>query len=402
MARHFRRSITRGPGLTFQEVWRLPDTNSSAGAAATRKKIIVLITDGGIDLGTPQKDRDRKDWLQSAVMPAVIRQGVRVFGIAVAKDADVELVQRMTTATGGTYYQVTDGGELSGVFDAITARLQDLRLKQQAATDAVRKADADRQRLAEESARLAQRETAAAETDRHITEAAHEAETRAAADRRLTVWSVVAGVAAFAAIVMTVMMRRRSPKIAVPEARLMDVSGQTGSPEHAIKGLITRIGRLEGQEIRIDGDGVSRTHAIIEYKDGGFWLRDLRSKNHTYLNNQQLPGDDTAGRVLKHGDELRFGPYLFVFLVDDLVRAKQAPNPVAATRLFTGSAEPDHGLPQEFVTRPGQPPDLGGVTDPGELTESRPTILKPRSDPRGSVGSDAARDSQRSRSDKVA
>ena len=393
------------------------------------QKVVVLITDGSIYPGWLRKDRERKDWLQSAVIPAVVDQGVHVFGIDLAKAADFELIQRITASTGGTYYAVKDGSELPGVFADITTRLQDLRTKEKAEAEAVRataaaaqiaaeagqKAEADRQRLAAESALVAQREAEAAdatrradalqaevqktatETNQHLVEAARAAEARAASERRLTIWSVLAGVVAIAAIVMAVLWRRRSPKVVVPGARLMDIGGQTGSPEHPIKGPITRIGLLEGQDVRIDAAGVSRTHAIIEYKNGGFYLRDLRSMNGTFLNEQRLPADDATGRLLKHGDDMRFGPYLFRFVVDDLVRAEQGPTPAKTTRMVGGTVRLDQPPEPVPVERPGQPPEHAHVDKPGQPNEPRLTIAKLQPDPHEPVSPDDKCDVHQSR-----
>jgi von Willebrand factor type A domain/FHA domain len=390
------------------------------------QKVVVLITDGGIDLGAPQKDRERKDWLESSVMPAVLNQGIRVFGIAVAKDADFELIQRMTSSTGGTYYAVTNGKELSRVFDDVSTRLQDLRTQEkttaqpaQAAAEAQQRADADRRRLADETAQVAQREAEAADakrradalvreaqntaiaTNKDLVEAARDAEARASSERRLTIWSVLAVLAVFAGAATIFLWRRRSPKVAVPGARLMDIGGQTGLSEHSIKRAITRIGLLEGQDVRIDATGVSRTHAIIEYKDGGFYLRDLRSTNGTFLNEQRLPGDDTTGRLLKHGDDIRFGPYLFRFVVDELVRAEQGPNPAKTTRVVGGTVrfdqEPAPEPDQAPAYSPDQPLEDAPIAQAIQPNEPRLTVVKPQPDPRAPVGPDDKCDLHQSR-----
>ncbi len=51
--------------------------------------------------------------------------------------------------------------------------------------------------------------------------------------------------------------------------------------------------------------GVSRKHAIIEYKEGGYLLRDLDSSNGTYLNEMHLIPHRTYH--LQSGDRLRLG-----------------------------------------------------------------------------------------------
>ncbi|MEO1665686.1 MAG: FHA domain-containing protein [Chloroflexota bacterium] len=51
--------------------------------------------------------------------------------------------------------------------------------------------------------------------------------------------------------------------------------------------------------------GISRRHAVIEKKDNWIVLRDLGSKNGTYLNG--IPLVPNQPRVLRNGDEVRFG-----------------------------------------------------------------------------------------------
>ncbi|MGJ3237321.1 MAG: FHA domain-containing protein [Anaerolineae bacterium] len=51
--------------------------------------------------------------------------------------------------------------------------------------------------------------------------------------------------------------------------------------------------------------GVSRNHAIIEYRDRAFHIRDNHSANGTYLNGQRLFPDKL--RVMRDGDDIRIG-----------------------------------------------------------------------------------------------
>lgn len=51
--------------------------------------------------------------------------------------------------------------------------------------------------------------------------------------------------------------------------------------------------------------GVSRLHAAIRRQGNTLVLADLESLNHTYINGQRVYSQEV--RVLRHGDELRFG-----------------------------------------------------------------------------------------------
>src|SRR5690606_32569240 len=62
------------------------------------------------------------------------------------------------------------------------------------------------------------------------------------------------------------------------------------------------IGRDNTNHLSLNDDYVSGRHARIEKRDQGFFVRDLRSRNGTYLNGSQV-----SEARLKDGDRLRFG-----------------------------------------------------------------------------------------------
>jgi pSer/pThr/pTyr-binding forkhead associated (FHA) protein len=74
----------------------------------------------------------------------------------------------------------------------------------------------------------------------------------------------------------------------------------------------------EEADIVVDEPLVSRAHARIEPRDGGYVVIDLGSTNFTRVNDQVV-----SERILRHGDEVRFARARCLFLED-------APDPVAA------------------------------------------------------------------------
>jgi hypothetical protein len=68
------------------------------------------------------------------------------------------------------------------------------------------------------------------------------------------------------------------------------------------------IGREDGCEVLIDDGEVSRKHASVESKDDGWWVSDLGSTNHTFVN-----GTVTKERRLQTGDILKVGNTELVF-----------------------------------------------------------------------------------------
>ena len=67
------------------------------------------------------------------------------------------------------------------------------------------------------------------------------------------------------------------------------------------------IGRAPDCEVRLPKRQVSRYHARIERDDGGYLLRDLGSKNGTFVNGKEVRGEPYR---LKDGDELQIALYI--------------------------------------------------------------------------------------------
>lgn len=72
----------------------------------------------------------------------------------------------------------------------------------------------------------------------------------------------------------------------------------------------TRLGRGRGNHIVLGGHYASQEHMRIVYKQGQYWLEDLDSLNHTFLNN--VPVDKQT--VLANGDLIRIGDVIFHFV----------------------------------------------------------------------------------------
>jgi pSer/pThr/pTyr-binding forkhead associated (FHA) protein len=62
------------------------------------------------------------------------------------------------------------------------------------------------------------------------------------------------------------------------------------------------VGREDSADIVVDEPLVSRAHARIEPRAGGYAVLDLGSTNLTRVN-----GEIVSERTLRHGDEIRFG-----------------------------------------------------------------------------------------------
>ena len=76
------------------------------------------------------------------------------------------------------------------------------------------------------------------------------------------------------------------------------------------------IGRSREADIPLIDDKVSRVHCGIRLSDGEFYLKDLKSRNGTYVNGQRV--EDTV--KIKAGDRIQIGSTLFVL---DAVSSKE-------------------------------------------------------------------------------
>jgi predicted component of type VI protein secretion system len=93
-------------------------------------------------------------------------------------------------------------------------------------------------------------------------------------------------------------------------AAYLEVSEWGDSRIVMLEGTRLTVGRLGDNDLVLAGDGeVSRFHALFEGVAGGWCLRDLSSKNGTFVNGERLGGD----RPLRSGDQIRIGRTWLVF-----------------------------------------------------------------------------------------
>ncbi|HET7075205.1 MAG TPA: BTAD domain-containing putative transcriptional regulator [Mycobacterium sp.] len=88
-------------------------------------------------------------------------------------------------------------------------------------------------------------------------------------------------------------------------ARLRDKSGR----QYRLNGATTRLGRLDDNDIVLDGEDVSRHHAVIIDTGTGFVITDLRSTNGVEVQGQRIHSNAT----LSDGARIRIGGHAFTF-----------------------------------------------------------------------------------------
>jgi predicted component of type VI protein secretion system len=89
----------------------------------------------------------------------------------------------------------------------------------------------------------------------------------------------------------------------------------------ALSGDRVAIGQSPSNDISLPFDRrVSRIHAVLESLPPGWCIRDLSSRNGTFLNGNRIWGD----QPLRPGDEIRVGETTLVFRMDPPVEAEEA------------------------------------------------------------------------------
>ncbi len=90
------------------------------------------------------------------------------------------------------------------------------------------------------------------------------------------------------------------------------------------------IGRSRESDIFLPDQWLSRHHAMIEQREDGFWVADLRSKNGTLLNGEPV----SDPRRLRPGDVITLGEHTLTFCADAAVEEEEEREP-EGTRVFS-------------------------------------------------------------------
>lgn len=101
----------------------------------------------------------------------------------------------------------------------------------------------------------------------------------------------------------------------------LEVCRSSGRQLIALTGQRVTVGKLLTSVISLDQDAtVSRVHAVLENFGCSWSIRDLGSRNGTYVNGEKLISE----RVLRSGDELRLGHSRLIFW--QATQADEAPD----------------------------------------------------------------------------
>ncbi|MBN2384919.1 FHA domain-containing protein [bacterium] len=150
-------------------------------------------------------------------------------------------------------------------------------------------------------------------------------------------------------------------ELSLPENKKISLTvfsgSQSGSQRYEITSPLTRIGRKIG-DILIDHPSLSPQHAALEIYDEVYIIRDLNSKQGTFVNKVKV-----SSQRLYSTDEIRLGKCSLLFLVTELDYLSAEP-----------PSEPDHtAADQEAVT------DSQASRGPEETTDtSRVSVAQTR------------------------
>ena len=97
------------------------------------------------------------------------------------------------------------------------------------------------------------------------------------------------------------------------------------------------IGRGEDCNLRSNSDAVSRQHCAVTVKESEISVRDLGSRNGTFVNGKQIEGD----QPLRSGDKLVIGPLQFELVVSEVKSVPDTQGP--ATTKSTDSRADSSG-----------------------------------------------------------
>ena len=256
-------------------------------------KLIIFLTDGLIETSDANKDQEKSRWLKEILTEDCKSFGIKIFSIAFTEQADYELIQTLGIKTDGGYYRALTASDIASVFNKIKEVITMSVFSEKQGINKSQKPES-------------------------LT-VIHKDETEKSFSNELLI--IISSITVLAVIILVVFFfirRKRSASydldFEIPETYLVDVNSITNKASFRIQKKVTRIGRIESNDICIPDENnyISSFHATIEYKENTFFLEDQDSVNGTFLNGKKLEKKERL--PLKGGDEIKFDKYLFKFL----------------------------------------------------------------------------------------
>lgn len=116
--------------------------------------------------------------------------------------------------------------------------------------------------------------------------------------------------------------------------RLIAISGMLRPSTFNLAGEEFSIGRDVNNDLTINDLSVSRKHCLVKQEAGRFKLYDLNSHNKTFINDSP-----STAQFLNHGDRIKIGNSLFIFLLHETEATQPADRvQLDESNLVTGTA----------------------------------------------------------------
>ncbi len=318
-------------------------------------KSIIFLTDGIVDTGDAQQDQDKSRWLRENLTSDAAENNIRIFAIAFTENADYQLIQTLSSKTGGAYFRALQPEDLQGVFNGINrllepkviepevveppaieeiaepvefdvAEVEELLVEEIPDVPVIEEPIVVEQPVIEEPEPQISLPPAVHIVEDPLPDEIPESESTS----NLAVIIAVPGVGIIL-VLLVFFLRRRKPDVAVaaepgkipeyvPPAILLDTHSLTDSTEHPLGVKPSMLGRTAGSDgehlnyIVVKQATIGRQHAVIEYKDFSYWLVDQDSVNGTFLNGNKIAG----AHRLKHGDVIKLHKYEFEFNMPEM------------------------------------------------------------------------------------
>jgi predicted component of type VI protein secretion system len=170
----------------------------------------------------------------------------------------------------------------------------------------------------------------------------------------------------------------------MPAAKLRDLRDTAKGKTYKVKRGVTRVGRARDNDVVLPFETVSAHHALIEWRDGAFYVKDLASTNGTRRNGT-LFSDGERREIrsvrVKHRDRIAFDNHEFEFLV---AAAEQAAETVIGGALPSGTVEVRVARPAAAESPKATPaaPHAGGAAGSASSSNGSPdedvTRIKPQ------------------------
>ncbi|MHC4857105.1 MAG: FHA domain-containing protein [Planctomycetota bacterium] len=125
------------------------------------------------------------------------------------------------------------------------------------------------------------------------------------------------------------------------EVKLVFIKKDQTTQSFLLPSAVTFIGRRQDCDLCIPLSMVSRRHCEIYNEFGKVMIRNLKSRNGTYVNDESI--DETQ---IKAGDTLRIGPIHFIVQIDGVPPSKDETQEADFDDLIAGSPGANAGQSQ--------------------------------------------------------